>query len=109
MAIHHAMSGEAVDVRPLGARLGDAASVALFKSDDLEVIRLVLPRGKSLPVHRVDGEITVQCIEGRIELAADSRPIVLTAGQLVFLSGGVEHGVSATEDSSALLTIALRR
>ncbi len=109
MAIHHAISGEPIDIRPLGARLADSASVALFKSDDLEVIRLVLPRGRSLPVHRVDGVITIQCIEGRLDLAADGRPITLSAGRLVFLSGGVDHSVSAAEDSSALLTIALRR
>jgi quercetin dioxygenase-like cupin family protein len=109
MAIRHAISGEPVDVRPLGARLAGSESVALFKSDDLEVIRLVLPRGKSLPAHRVDGGITIQCIEGRIDLVADGRSVSLAAGTLVFLAGGVEHSVSATEDSSALLTIALRR
>ncbi len=109
MAIHHAISGEPIDVRPLGTRLADAESVALFKSDDLEVIRLVLPRGKSLPVHRVEGGITIQCIEGRIDLAADDRAVALRAGELVFVSAGIEHSVSAAEDSSALLTIALRR
>ena len=33
---------------------------------------------------------------------------VLRAGQLMFLSGSVPHGVVALEDASALLTIVLR-
>lgn len=107
MAIHHAISGERVDVRPLGARLAGAASAALFKAGDLEVIRLVLARGKSLPAHRVDGSITIQCIEGRIDVVADGRTIALAAGELVYLAGGVAHDVQAVEDASVLLTIAL--
>ena len=66
MAIAHASPGEAIDVRPLGSRLRSEKIVALFKSEHLEVIRLVLTAGKSLPPHKVPGEITVLCIEGRM-------------------------------------------
>ena len=62
MAIHHAHPGEPIDVQPLGARLPEAKTSALFKSADLEVTRLVLLAGKSLPPHKVPGEITIQCI-----------------------------------------------
>src|SRR5688572_31348009 len=60
MAIEHAHSGQAVDVQPLGRDLSAQKTTALFKSNDLEVIRLVLLAGKSLPPHKVPGEITVQ-------------------------------------------------
>jgi quercetin dioxygenase-like cupin family protein len=109
MAITHALPGQAVDVRPLGARLSSEKTVALFKSEDLEVMRLVLQAGKSLPPHRVPGEITVQCIEGAIDVTANATSHVLRAGQLLYLSGKVHHGVTALEDSSALVTVALRR
>ncbi len=65
MAIPHAQSGQVIDVRPLGPSLADERTVALFKTDDLEVMRLVLTAGKSLPPHKVAGEITIQCIEGK--------------------------------------------
>ena len=65
MAIPHAQPGDIIDVRPLGGALADARSHALFKSTDLEVIRLVLRAGEGMPPHAVAGEITLQCIEGR--------------------------------------------
>jgi quercetin dioxygenase-like cupin family protein len=109
MAINHARSGESIDVLPLGNRLPGEKTVALFKSEDLEVMRLVLLAGKSLPPHKVPGEITIQCIEGRIDVTANGKSHVLTAGQLLFLSGNLVHGVVAIEDSSAIVTIALRK
>jgi quercetin dioxygenase-like cupin family protein len=109
MAINHARSGESIDVLPLGNRLPGEKTVALFKSEDLEVMRLVLLAGKSLPPHKVAGEITIQCIEGRLDVTADGTSHLLTAGQLLFLSGNLVHGVVALEDSSAIVTIALRK
>jgi 2-polyprenyl-6-methoxyphenol hydroxylase-like FAD-dependent oxidoreductase len=41
MALSHASPGQALDVRPLGARLATGKTAALFKSRDLEVLRLV--------------------------------------------------------------------
>jgi quercetin dioxygenase-like cupin family protein len=109
MAIPHADPGKAIDVGPLGAGLPGEKTVALFKSDDLEVIRLVLTAGKSFPPHKVPGEITVQCIEGKLDITADGKSHLLSAGQLLYLPGGVMHAVLALEDSSALVTIALRK
>ena len=60
MAIPHASSGEPIDVQPLGARLSGEKSIALFKSAQLEVVRMVLLAGKAMPVHQVPGEITLQ-------------------------------------------------
>ena len=108
MAIPHARPGEAVDVRPLGADLARQPTRALFKSEDLEVMRLVLRAGRSLPPHRVAGEITVQCIEGALVVTVDGAEHALAAGELLYLPGGVMHAVTALQDASALVTVALR-
>lgn len=108
MAMPHALPGDSVDVAPLGPRLSSVKTHALFKSADLEVIRLVLRAGKSLPSHKVPGELTIQCLEGALDVAVEDRSQVLRAGQLLYLAGGVPHAVSALEDASALVTIALR-
>jgi len=109
MAIPHATAGEPVDVRPLGVTIASRRTAALFKSRDLEVVRLVLLAGQSLPPHRVPGEITIQCLEGRLAVDLDAGRIELSAGELLFLEGNAMHGVTGLEDASALLTIALDR
>lgn len=109
MAIAHAGPGQAIDVRPLGVRLPGEKTVALFKSEDLEVMRLVLQAGRSLPPHKVPGEITLQCLEGALDVTAEGQSHLLRAGQLLYLQGGVVHGVTALEDASALVTVVLRK
>jgi quercetin dioxygenase-like cupin family protein len=89
--------------------LSGERTIALFKTDDLEVMRLVLTAGKSLPPHKVAGEITIQCIEGRIDVNLDGESRILDAGQLIYLARDVVHGVVAIEDASVLVTIALLR
>lgn len=108
MALPRAQPGHPVDVRPLGARLAGEQSTALFKAKDLEVMRLVLATGRSLPPHKVAGDITIHCLEGRLAVSAGGALQVLAAGELLFLAGGVVHAVEALEDASALVTIALR-
>jgi quercetin dioxygenase-like cupin family protein len=107
MAIHHAHSGELIDVRPLRAALAGEITKALYKSDHLEVIRMVLPAGKSMPAHRVAGEVTVQCLEGAVEVVMNGARQLIREGEMVCLAGGVEHALDAVQDSSLLVTILL--
>ncbi len=107
MALPHALPGQPIDVLPNGQHLPAEVSTALFKSSQLEVIRLVLPAGKRMPAHKVEGEITLHCLEGRLEVPAETGRTELAAGQPMYLTGGTVHGVTAIEDSWALLTIVL--
>ena len=108
MAIAHAQPGQPVNVAPLGPELASERTIALFKSEQLEVIRLVLQAGKSLPPHKVPGEITLHCLEVRLAVGVDGTRHVLAAGQLLYLGGGVVHDVTALDDASALVTIVLQ-
>jgi quercetin dioxygenase-like cupin family protein len=107
MAIHHASSGELIDVRPLKSDLKKETTKTLYKSHHLEVFRMILLAGKVMPAHQVKGEVTVQCIEGSIELTASGNSQLMCAGDLVCLAGGVEHSLRAVEDSSVIVTILL--
>ena len=107
MAIPHAQSMEVVDVRPLGSGIHSSRTATLVKTENLELIRLVLPAGKTLPEHEVAGEITVHCLEGHVEFRSGDVIRALSAGQLVYLSGASKHSLSAVDDSSLLLTILL--
>lgn len=108
MALAHASPGSVIDVRPLGERLHATKTHALLKTASLELMRVVLAAGKSLPPHSVASEITVQCIEGRAWLRAESGDHLLAAGDLVLLPGGDRHAVEAVEDCSLLVTVLLR-
>jgi quercetin dioxygenase-like cupin family protein len=107
MALHHLESGEVANLMNQGGDALSMQSVALFKSEQLEVIRLRLPLGKSMPMHQVAGEITVQCLEGVIDFETPQGVQRLQVGQLVFLLGGVPHSLLAVEDASVLVTIVL--
>ena len=109
MAIPHAASGELIDVRPLGEHLLQASSRTLVRAEHLEVFRLVLPAGKTPPEHKVSGAITIQCLEGAVELEAHGRTQILRAGTMVYLSDREPHAVKALEDSYLLVTMLLRR
>ena len=89
----------------LGDALGSSKTTTLVKTADLELIRLVLPAGKEIPSHKAPGEITVQCLEGRVAFTADGKTQELTAGQLLYLAAGEPHAVKGIEDSSLLVTI----
>jgi quercetin dioxygenase-like cupin family protein len=109
MAIPHAKSGEVIDVRPLGAALAQAKTNTLVKTETLEVIRLVVPAGKDIPPHQVAGEITVQCLEGRVAFTAGGTTRELTAGQMLHLAGAEPHSLHGVEDASVLVTILLHQ
>jgi quercetin dioxygenase-like cupin family protein len=107
MSLHHAASGEIISVRPLGAKLQESPSIALLKAHQVEVMRLVLPAGKSVQEHQVRGELTMQCMEGAVELRAHGKTQLLRAGELMYLEGEVPYALHAIEPSSLLMTVVL--
>lgn len=109
MAKKHAASGEIVDVAPLGQALANTPSSTLVRAEHFEVFRMVLPAGKATPMHEASGLITIQCLEGRVELEAHGRTQALKAGQLVYLSDAEPHAVRGIEDSALLVTVVLHR
>jgi quercetin dioxygenase-like cupin family protein len=106
MAIHHAVSGELINIRPLAGELAGAVTHTLYKSEHVEVFRVVLRAGKAMPPHRVAGEITVQCLEGSIEFITGITQ-VMRAGDMLCLAGGEMHALKAVEDASVLVTLLL--
>jgi len=107
MAQPHAASGEIVKLTPLAEDLPDARTTAILKSEQLELVRIVLLKGGSMPEHQVQGEITVLCLEGRLALRTPAGTCTLGPSDLIHLRRGEPHALSAEEDASALLTICL--
>ncbi len=109
MALAHARPTELVDIRPLGEAFAAHRTTTLIKTDFLEVIRLVLPAGKEIADHEVPGEITVQCLEGKVRFRVSETERELFPGSLLHLEGSQSHDLKAIEDSTLLVTILLGR
>lgn len=108
MTIQHAQPATVIDVRPLGTALAETKTGTLFKTENVEVIRMVMPTGKEISEHRAPGEIIVQCLEGEIAFTAREKTETLTAGQLLYLTPKEPHSVKCIEAASFLLTMILR-
>ena len=115
MAIPHAKSGDLIDVRPLGASLRKTISTTLVSADDVEVFRLVLPAGEQIPDHKMPrtcelpGVVTIQCLEGEVEINSHGRTQALRMGHMVYLASGEPHALKAIKDSSVLVTTLVQR
>ena len=107
MALPHAQPGQIIDLSPLGPAIASAKSSTLAKTGSLELIRLVLPAGKSIADHKVAGEITVQCLEGRVAFTVGGDTRELSAGQMLYLAGNEPHSLRGIENASVLVTILL--
>ncbi|MES2015367.1 MAG: cupin domain-containing protein [Pseudomonadota bacterium] len=109
MALQHAASGDLIRLQRTEEDIAFFTSVALAKTEHLELIRLVLPKERAMPVHTVDGEVTLLCLEGEIVCDAHGTSTVLKPGEMLYLLGGVPHGVRANQDAVALMTILLHQ
>lgn len=108
MALQHAASGELIRLQRTDDDIAHFTSVALAKTDNMELIRLVLPKEREMPVHKVDGDITLLCLQGELVCDAHGSSTVLRPGEMLYLLGGVPHGIRANEDAVGLLTILLK-
>lgn len=90
---------------PLGGGLCDAQSERLLSTGAVELVRLVVPAGRRIPTHRAAGEITVQCLEGRVAFEREGGVRELLPGDLVHLCPQESHAVTALEDASLLVTL----
>jgi quercetin dioxygenase-like cupin family protein len=110
VATTHASSGGLIDLRPLRAPLDDSQSTTLLRDDRLKIMRLVMPAGKAMHDHAVDGPIAMPCREGVIEVAAHGISRSMRAGDLLYLASKVPYSLRAIEDpSAALVTLAVER
>ena len=110
MALAHAASGQVIDVQgAAGEDLSQFSAIALAKTDELELIRMCMPKGKTMPEHHVLGEITLLCLQGQVAVDAHGGVQVLGPGQMLYLHGGQAHALEAQEDSLLLLTIMMAK
>jgi len=78
----------------------------LVKYDDLRVVLIALRARARMPGHQAEGRVSIQSLQGHIQVRAEGRTFDLRAGSLIALDRGVPHDVESVENSVLLLTIA---
>lgn len=105
MAQEKIAPGEVINLYDLHDEMPADATLALMKTSDMEVIRMVLPKGKEVTEHSVDGQISVQCLEGKVTFATGNRAHELTKGDWLYLERHQPHSLQAQQQSVLLVTI----
>lgn len=80
----------------------------LIKEGPVTVTLIGVNAGGSMHPHRADGPITVQVLEGEIELTIGESTRALPAGCLLGLDGGITHSVHSAHGGVFLLTVVNR-
>ncbi len=70
------------------------------------VVLLNIREGQHIPEHTTKEMVTVYAIRGHITFYEDNVPVVLRAGEVLCLDGGIPHRAEAHEDSSLLVIAA---
>ncbi|MGM0546883.1 MAG: cupin domain-containing protein [Bacteroidota bacterium] len=105
MAQRKIAPSEVINLYSLPNDLPDDATLALMKTRDMEVIRMILPKEKDITEHSVDGQISVQCLEGKTEFYVEGEKHILTSGDWLYLNRNQPHALKAIRDSILLVTI----
>jgi len=109
MALKHVEPGEVANLFTYGTQDQQNASNALVKTNQFEAIIMHLSPSKPFPEHSVDGPVTLQCLEGAVEIALDGETRVLNAGDWMYLPPGAPHAVHAQAEARLLVTILFKQ
>jgi len=107
MALAHASPLDIVSVAPLGEKLHEAQSTSLIKTDRIQLLHLVLPAHKDRPIHHVDDECTLHCLEGVVEVVLGTGTKQLRAGNVIVLPARQRFALRARTDCAVLMTLLL--
>lgn len=104
----HVNPAEVINLFKLKERMPLNETIALCKTDSMEIIRMVLPAGKAVREHQVAGEITVQCLEGEVDFEIEGKSQRIVAGDWLYLNGHQRHALTAVQNSVVLVTILVK-
>jgi len=108
MALIHAQPFDVINLEPLAEKIHEVKTHSVLKTAHLQLMRLVMAAGQTMPQHEVAGEITIQCLEGSVLITTPGRSSALAAGEMMALPAREPHGLEALTDSSLLVTVLLK-
>ncbi len=87
----------------------DRNSITIFKSDTMRMVLIGLHENAELPPHKANGVLSIQVLEGKMELTVEQKCIEIEKDQIIALGENVVHGVRALSECFFLLTLAMNR
>lgn len=77
----------------------------MFKTTNLKITHLVLPKGKVIKRHRSLMTVTVVSIKGSIVFHTDNAKTVLTPGKAVVMTPGEFHWLEAPDQDGEVIVV----
>jgi len=87
-------------------RTGKRNAMTLLRDHRLRMVLIVMHVSTAIPSHQAESPLSVQVIEGRLQVRTDAEPVTLKKGQMLALQAGIRHEIEALEESALLLTLA---
>ena len=108
MALPHAKHLDVINVAPLGNQLQGTVSTSLIKTDRVQLLHIVLAAHQEQPMHHVEDECTIHCLEGAVDLVMGVGVRQLRPGNVIVLPPRQQHALKARAASAVLVTLLLR-
>ena len=83
----------------------DRNAITVFKTNGLRIVLIALRKGAEMIKHTAEGLISVQVLEGKMQLNTDDQSFKLGKGQMLALHEGIPHSLLAKKKTIFLLTL----
>jgi quercetin dioxygenase-like cupin family protein len=83
----------------------DRNSITVFKSDNMRIVLGGLHKDAEMLPHKAEGAMSIQVLEGSLEINTDEETSTLEPLQMIAIHKGYNYRVVATEETIYLLTI----
>ena len=83
----------------------DRNTITIFKTNGLRIVLIALHEGAEMVKHTANGLISVQVLEGKLQLKTDIQSVELSKGQMLVLHQSIPHSVLAIQETIFLLTL----
>lgn len=84
---------------------GTQSGKTLLKSDQMRVILVAMHEGNEIKMHQSNAPVTLQVLEGNVQLETMQDYECVKAGQFIALHKNIHHKLVASEQSIFLLTL----
>jgi quercetin dioxygenase-like cupin family protein len=85
--------------------INDRNSITVFKTDDMCIVVGGLHEGAEMPPHKAEGIMSIQVLEGMLEVNTEELTGILKRGQIIAIHKNCSYHFTAIEETIYLLTM----